>query len=90
MTYGEEQIREQQKLQQEFLALETAVKNYFTKEALMRYGALKTAHPEAAIKTIASIAQLVQSGHITEKITDQELKAYLMQIQQKKTFTLKR
>ena len=90
MNELQDQLKEQQKLQQEFLQIETAVKSYLTKDALIRYGTLKTAHPQTAIKVIASLAQAIQSGHITEKITDLELKAFLMQIQEKKTFRIRK
>lgn len=90
MNEIQDQIKEQQRIQQEFLKIETQVKHYLTKEAIMRYGTLKTAHPETAVKAIVGIMQAIQNGQITEKITDQELKKFLMQIQDKKTFNIKR
>lgn len=52
-----------------------------TKEAITRYGNLKSAHPEKAIQAITIIAQAVQSGQMKEKITDEQLKRILLQLQ---------
>ncbi|MBW2980598.1 hypothetical protein KY360_04230 [Candidatus Woesearchaeota archaeon] len=87
----QQQAQEEAQLQQQIEQLEAAVKQYFTKEALQRYGNLKAAHPEKAIQVLVGLGQLVQSGKITQKITDDQLKALLKQIEpKKKEFTIKR
>jgi len=70
--------------------LEVLVKQFLTKEAISRYGNLKSAHPEQAIKALAIIAQLIEQNQIKHKLTDQEFKAILVQIQEKKTFNIKK
>ena len=75
---------EDQKIQEQFIALESQVKQNLTKEALIRYSNLKTVHPETAIKLVSIIAQYLMNGEIKEKITEQQLKTVLMQIQEKK------
>lgn len=82
----QQQVQEEAQLQQ----LEAAVKQFFTKEALQRYGNLKAAHPEKAVQVLVVLGQLMQSGKITQKITDDQLKELLKQMEsKKKDFTIK-
>jgi len=84
-------VDEQIKLQQKFQQLETLAKQYLTKEAINRYGNIKAAHPELAVQVVALIIQAAQSGQLKEKITDSELKQFLLQIKEpKREFKLKR
>jgi DNA-binding TFAR19-related protein (PDSD5 family) len=70
--------------------LENTAKKFMSKEAISRYGNLKMAHPETAIKAIAAIAQAAQLGQVKEKIQDREFKSLLIEIQKgKKTFQFK-
>ena len=86
-----EDLQEQLKLQQQIEMLEQMAKQYLTKEAISRYGNLKSAHPELAIQVIALIAQAVQTGQIKERISDDKFKQLLMQIQKpKKKFKIQR
>ena len=86
-----EDLQEQLKLQQQIEMLEQMAKQYLTKEAISRYGNLKSAHPELAIQVIALIAQAVQTGQIKERISDAKFKQLLMQIQKpKKKFKIQR
>jgi DNA-binding TFAR19-related protein (PDSD5 family) len=64
--------------------LEKIAKTKMSKEAIARYGNLKMAHPETAIKSIAIIAQAVQLGQITKTIEDEEFKSILFEIQRGK------
>ena len=94
----EQQIQEQQKsfqeeteVQQQIEALENIAKQYMTKEAISRYYNLKTAHPEKAFQVTAIIAEAIRTGNIKEKITDQQLKELLIEIQQpKKEFRMQK
>lgn len=84
------QINETAKLQQQIEQLESFVKQAFTKEALERYGNLKTAHPEKAIQILAILGQAIQQGKI-EQIDDAQLKEILLKITpEKKEFKIRR
>lgn len=86
------QAQEQIQLQQQIHQLEAVVKQFLTKEALQRYGNLKTAHPEKSIQLLVVLSQLIQQQKIKGKIEDNLLKSILQQIfpQKKKKFTIKR
>ena len=76
-----EVFQEQIQLQKQVEMLETIAKQKMTKEAISRYGNLKSAHPEKAIQIIAVLAQAIQQGQITEHITDEKLKSMLIQLE---------
>jgi len=87
----EDSLQEQQQMQAQLEQLETVVKQFFTKEALERYGNLKAAHQEKAVQLLVILGQAVQQGQIKEKITDEKLKDILKQLQpEKKEFKIKR
>ncbi len=91
----ERQLQEQaiftQQLKQQLAMLESVAKQKMGKEAISRYGNLKMAHPETAVKAIALIAQAVSAGQVKEKITDEEFKMLLQAIQQgKKEFKFRK
>jgi len=87
----QEQLQEELQLQQQIQQLEAVVKQFLTKEALQRYGNLKTAHPEKAIQILVILSQLIQQGKIKIKVDDQQLKEILKQITPgKKEFKIKR
>jgi DNA-binding TFAR19-related protein (PDSD5 family) len=80
-----------EKLTEQILALEQVAKKAMTKEAISRYGNLKMAHTELAIKAVAIIAQAIQTNQIKEKVTDEQFKELLKEINTgKKTFQFKR
>ncbi len=76
----QQQHQEDTEAQQQFAQVETAVKQLFTKEALARYGNIKTAHQEKALQLIVVLAQLLQSGRIKQKIDDSTLKSILSRL----------
>lgn len=83
----EEEIK---KLTEEILMLEKVAKQYMTKEAITRYGNLKVAHPEIALRAISIIAGAAQSGKLKEKITDEEFKELLFELQKnRKSYKIK-
>ncbi len=83
------EIKEQIELNQQIEMLENIAKQYLSKEAISRYGNLKSAHPDVAIQAIAVIAQA--AGQIKEKISDEQFKNILKQIQKpKKEFKILR
>ncbi|MFH1249147.1 MAG: DNA-binding protein [archaeon] len=83
------QIDDQQALliqmQKQVEMLESISKQYLSKEAISRYGAVKMAHPETAFKALAFIAQAIQLGHIKEKINDDYFKVILREVKEGKT-----
>jgi len=82
--------QEEAQLQQQIEQLEAMVKHKMTKEALQRYGNLKTAHPEKAIQVLVVLGQLVQQGKL-EQINDESLKEILLKLTpEKKDFKIKK
>lgn len=78
-------------LMQQIMLLENVAKKNMSKEAISRYGNLKMAHPQLAIKVIAMIAQASQLGQILKPLTDPEFKNLLIELQQgKKQFNFKK
>ncbi len=79
-----QQSSEQAQLQQQIEYMEAAVKQLFTKEALERYGSLKTAHQEKSLQLLVFLFQAIQKGQIQGNIDDSTLKHILEQITPKK------
>ncbi|UCD21056.1 MAG: hypothetical protein JSW08_00720 [archaeon] len=78
-------------LTQQLAVLEKMAKKVMSKEAIQRYGNVKLAHPETAIKAITVIAQAAQMGQINQTLSDQDFKAILLEIQRgKRTFNFRR
>ncbi len=91
MQQNNNQINEQLELQQQIAQLEAMVKPYLSKEALQRYGTLKTAYPEKAIQAIVVISQLIQSGQMNGVLDDQDFVGLLKQMDgEKKEFRITR
>ncbi len=85
------QVQEEEQIQDQISQLETLVKQYLTREALERYGNLKTAHTEKAVRVLAVLGQMIQSGQIKSQINDIQFKEILKQLEpKKKEFTIKR
>ena len=84
---NQEDIQKQLELQKQIQVLETTVKQYLTKEAIIRYGNIKAAHQQKAMQIITILAQLIQSGQITEKIDDAQFKEILLKMQEPKQNT---
>ncbi|MBI5392187.1 hypothetical protein HZB00_04250 [Candidatus Woesearchaeota archaeon] len=77
----------EQKVQQQITALENIAKQFMSSEAITRYGALKSAHPQKALQVVAIISQLAQQGQVKEKLTDAQFKQLLMQLEPQKRET---
>ena len=71
-------------MQHQVAQIEEVVKQFFTKEALERYGNLKTAHQEKAVQLLLVLMQAIQKGQIKGKIDDIMLKKLLEQMEPKK------
>jgi DNA-binding TFAR19-related protein (PDSD5 family) len=88
MDGAEEDQYEQ--MAQQVMALEKIAKPMMSKESISRYGNLKAAHPETAIKAIAIVAQAVQMGQLRQQLSDPEFKEILIEIQKgKRTYKFK-
>ena len=53
----QQQAQEQTQIQQQIEQMENTVKQFLTKEALTRYGNLKTAHQEKALQLLVVLFQ---------------------------------
>ncbi len=87
---SQEQINnndEQGKLQQQIAQVEAVAKQFLSNEAIARYGSVKSAHPQKAMQVIAIIAQLAQQGQLREKLSDEEFKQLLLQLEPKRHTT---
>jgi len=70
--------------------LEVAVKSSMTKEAVERYGNLKSAHPEKAANLLILLGQAIQRGQVNQ-INDDTLKEILIRLTpRKKEFRIRR
>lgn len=68
--------------------IEDIAKSKMSRDAVSRYGNLKVAHPELAIKAISLIAEAAHSGQI-DVVSDLQFKELLRQLQEKKSFKFK-
>ena len=80
----QEQAEQQAQLQQQIEHMENALRQFLTKEALARYGSLKTAHHEKALHLLVVLFQAIQKGQIQGKVDDSTLKKVLEQLTPKK------
>ena len=80
----QQQAQEQSQLQQQIERMESLVRQLLTKEALARYGSLKTAHQEKALQLLAVLFQAIQKGQVKKQIDDMTLKKLLEQLTPKK------
>ena len=63
-----QQSDEQSQIQQQIEQMESVVRQFFTKEALARYGNLKAAHQEKAMQLLVILFQAIQKGQVQGKI----------------------
>lgn len=80
----QQQAQEQSKIQQQIEQMEDVVRQFMTKEALARYGSLKTAHHDKALQLLAILFQAISRGQIQNKVDDPALKKILEQMTPKK------
>src|SRR3989338_9971159 len=79
----QQQMQQQAEIQEQIEQLEDFVRPYLTKEALARYGNLRTAHPEKAVQVMVLLAQAIQGKKIG-RIDDNTFKEILQRITPKK------
>ncbi len=77
---GEEEINAKLELQNQVEQLELLAKGHMTKDAIQRYGNLKSAHPEKAVQVLLIIGNLINHGQLKDKIDDVMLKDLLKKI----------
>lgn len=80
-------LQKQFEMQKQWQTLETFVKRHLSKDAIMRYGSVKAAHPEKAMQVISLLAQMIQAGQIPEIISDEQFKKMLINLQAQKRET---
>ena len=76
-------INEEAMLQQQIEQIESVVKQKMSKDALQRYGNIKSAHPEKALTLLAILGKGLESGQI-KTVDDKLLKLILLKIQEEK------
>ena len=74
-----EQMQQQAQFQQQVAELEELAKKKLTKEALERYGTVRSAHPELAFHAARVILQIKNP-----QVTDEQLKTILQHLSGKK------
>jgi len=74
----------EQAILEQIKKMEAAVKPFLTGEALERLNNLKIAHQERWLKVIALLYQLISSGQIKNKITDEQLKKILLSMSERR------
>ncbi len=79
-AYAQEKQKQNAETQQQFEQLEAGVKKYFTPDALVRYGNIRTAHPDTALQVVVALARAIQSGQLRQMISDEMLRAVLSQL----------
>ena len=88
---SQQQIQEQGQIQQQIEQMEEVIRQFLTKDALSRYGNLKTAHQEKALHLLMILFQAIKKGQIQSTIDDPTLKKVLEQLTpQKKEIKIKR
>lgn len=81
---SQQQAEEQAQIQKQIEQIENIVRQFFTKDALARYGTLKTAHQEKALQLLVVLFQAIQKGQVKGQIDDSLLKKILEQLTPKK------
>ena len=84
----QEKLKKQAELekqrQEAELAKEAILRKVLTPEAKSRLSNVRLANPELAEKVIAMLIYLYQSGRLTRKVTDEDLKKILLKLSQTK------
>lgn len=75
---NEEEYNAEIELAKNLKIIENVSKSKMSKEAISRYGNLKIAHPEKAVRVISFIAEAVNAGQIKDMIDDRQFKELLM------------
>ena len=68
------------KLEENIAEIEKFAKAYMTSDAIIRYGALKSAYREKALQVITLIAKFASEKNLKEQITDEQFKDLLRRL----------
>ena len=74
----------------QLVQLEAGVKIMLSPDALSRYGAIKTAHPETAAQVVMVITQLAQRGQLRGVVDDVLMKRILSELRVERDITIVR
>ncbi len=80
MKLQQQKAGEQAQIQEQIGQMEEVVRQFLSKEALARYGSLKSGHPEKALQLLVVLFQAVQKGQVKGQIEDTLLKKILEQL----------
>jgi len=78
-----QEIKERQEAAQQIQMLEQIAKSHLTKDAFQRYGNLRAANPEFAVRVLMVVAQYLEKTK-TSQMDDRQFKSLLKQIVPKK------
>lgn len=73
-----EGLQKQQELQQQIQELERKVKQKLTREAVQRYGNIKTAYPKLAVQLLLVLGHMIEENN--QVIDDSRLKGILKEM----------
>ena len=77
MTDAEREQQDAAEFEAQVQQLETLVRGHLSREALVRYGSIKSAHPERALQILVVLGKLVNTGKVGT-ITDEQFKQLLL------------
>lgn len=87
----QQRIQQEQEMQRQRLIaqmqLKALLQRILTKEAYERLGRVKMANPALYARAVQTILYLYQTGRLTKKLTDEQLKAILSKLREKKRET---
>ena len=81
---SQSQASEEAQLQKQIEQMEAIVKQFLSRDALIRYGNVKAAHSEKAMQVLAVLFQAIQKGQVKSQIDDATFKKILEQLTPKK------
>jgi len=84
------QLQEQFKIKKQIELIEQNAKQFLSKDAVNRFGNLKLAYPEKALKACGLILEAVNKGHIKNQLSDQEFLGLLRLLDDKKEFRIRK
>jgi DNA-binding TFAR19-related protein (PDSD5 family) len=70
--------------------IEDTVKQYLDKNALLRYGNIRTVNPQKAFQIASLLYSFIEAKQLREKLSDEEFKNLLRNINENKTFKITR
>ena len=78
------ELEEQVKLKKQIELIEENAKKYLSKEAVNRFGNLRLAHPDKALRVCGLILEAVNRGQIKDKLNDEEFLGLLRLLEEPK------